>query len=105
MQQKIKGQRRDGTAWREMLSRLERSGLSVQEFCRREGLDAWSVYRWRARLGVGGGQQVQVISAPVPEKPSAGGFIDLGALGDSGGSRFEVRLDLGGGVLLTLVRG
>lgn len=105
MQQKIKGQRRDGSAWREILSRLERSGLSVLEFCRREGLDAWSVYRWRTRLGVGGGQQVQVISGPVPEKPSAGGFIDLGALGDSGGSRFEVRLDLGGGVLLTLVRG
>ena len=46
-----------------------------------------------------------MISAPVPEKPSAGGFIDLGALADSGGSRFEVRLDLGAGVLLTLVRG
>jgi hypothetical protein len=104
MQQKIKGQRRDRSAWREILSRLERSGLSVLEFCRRERLDAWSVYRWRTRLG-GGGQQVQVISAPVPEKPSAGGFIDLGALGDSGGARCEVRLDLGGGVLLTLVRG
>jgi hypothetical protein len=34
----------------------------------------------------------------------AGVFIDLGALG-SGRSRFEVRLDLGGGVLLQLVRG
>jgi hypothetical protein len=103
MQQKIKGQRGDRSAWRGILSRLEGSGLSVQEFCRREGLDAWSVYRWRTRLGVDGGQQV--ISAPALEKPSAGGFIDLGALGISGGSRFEVRLDLGAGVLLTLVRG
>jgi hypothetical protein len=100
---KIKGRRRDGSAWREILSRLEGSGLSVQEFCRREGLDAWSVYRWRTRLGTGGGQEV--ISAPACEKPSAGGFIDLGALADSGGSRLEVRLDLGAGVLLTLVRG
>ena len=30
-------------------------------------------------------------------------FIDLGAIGASGG-RFEVRLDLGGGALLQLVR-
>ena len=30
-------------------------------------------------------------------------FIDLGAIGASGGC-FEVRLDLGGGVLLQLVR-
>jgi len=34
---------------------------------------------------------------------SSGEFIDLGALG-SGRSRFEVRLELGGGVLLHLVR-
>ena len=34
---------------------------------------------------------------------SSGEFIDLGALG-SGRSRFEVRLDLGGGMLLHLVR-
>jgi hypothetical protein len=36
------------------------------------------------------------------ERPSEG-FIDLGAIGASRG-RFEVRLDLGGGVLLQLVR-
>jgi hypothetical protein len=30
--QKIKGRRRDENAWREILSRLEGSGLSVQEF-------------------------------------------------------------------------
>jgi hypothetical protein len=35
-------------------------------------------------------------------KPSSG-FVDLGALSTSTG-KFEVRLDLGGGVLLHLVR-
>jgi hypothetical protein len=34
----------------------------------------------------------------------ASGFVDLGALKD-GGSRLEMRLDLGGGVMLHVVRG
>jgi hypothetical protein len=31
-------------------------------------------------------------------------FIDLGELRESGGSRCEIRLDLGGGVVLQVVR-
>jgi hypothetical protein len=42
------------------------------------------------------------LSSPVAKRTT--GFVDLGTLSASG-SRFELRLDLGGGVLLHLVRG
>lgn len=85
--------------------------MTVLAFCDREGISTASFYRWRSILK--GSQQ-----APRSQKPSmvadrAAGFVDLGALSTSGSCpasgiaqrRFEVRLDLGGGVLLHLVRG
>jgi len=39
-----------------------------------------------------------------PNPASDSGFVDLGSLKDSG-SKLEMRLDLGGGVLLHVVRG
>jgi transposase-like protein len=37
-------------AWSEVVARHAESGLTVREFCRREGLSAWSLYEWRSRL-------------------------------------------------------
>ena len=37
--------------WRERISEQERSGLSVQGFCREQGLTEQSFYAWRKRLG------------------------------------------------------
>ena len=102
--EKIGRERRSESAWREIVARQDQSGLSVKAFCEREGIKAVSLYRWRSRL------QREDSSAPGhaprkarPEKPTRE-FIDVGALSSSR-SRFEVRLDLGGGVLLHLVRG
>jgi hypothetical protein len=90
----------DAAGWREILGRQEQSGLSAREFCQREGIAVGSLYRWRSRLG-------QSASLPEPSSRARTGtsreFIDVGALGSSG-SRFEVRLDLGGGLSLHLVR-
>ena len=104
--EKIGRERRSESAWREIAERQGQSGLSVKAFCEREGIKAASLYGWRSRLQRG----LQNNSAPARarrkvrlEKPT-GEFIDLGALSESR-SRFEVRLDLGGGVLLHLVRG
>jgi putative transposase len=105
--EKISRQRRSESAWREIVERHEQSGLTVPEFCDRDGIKAASLYGCRSRLREG--SQSPPVSRPVAKKakPSEGpssGFIDLGPLG-SNGSRFEVRLELGGGVLLHLVRG
>lgn len=45
--------RRSGLAeqrWRERLRRFDRSGLTVLEFCEREGVSTASFYAWRRRL-------------------------------------------------------
>ena len=98
-------QRRSGSAWRELVARQEQSGLTVTEFCEQEGLKAASLYGWRVRLRQQrtGTKSSPTISSKADVRKSAEEFIDLGAIGASR-SRFEVRLDLGGGVLLQLVR-
>jgi hypothetical protein len=85
-------------AWRAVLARFAESGLTVQAFCQREAINVTSFYRWRSMLS---GAQAE--SASHVAKTTTG-FVELGTLGASG-SRFELRLDLGGGVLLHLVRG
>lgn len=104
MDQKVR-QRRSESAWREIVARQEHSGLTVTEFCEREGLKAASLYGWRGRLRQGAvGKRVSPsISSRARVDKSSEEFIDLGAI-SSGRGRFEVRLDLGGGVLLQLVR-
>ena len=103
--ERIGRQRRNESAWREIVARQMASGLTVQSFCELEGINAASLYGWRSRLrdGAPGGVSRSSSGTNKSEKlPSE--FIDLGALA-SVGPRFEVRLDLGGGVQLHLVRG
>jgi putative transposase len=105
MMEKIGRERCSESAWREIVARQAQSGLTVLAFCEREGIKSASLYGWRSRL------RDNVQNRGVPRRASktqrsekpVGEFIDLGALG-LGRSRFEVRLDLGGGVLLHLVR-
>lgn len=92
----------DADGWREILVRQEQSGLSARAFCEREGINAGSLYRWRCRLGRTSASGQTSESRPV-RRNAPQGFIDVGALGCSS-SRFEVRLDLGGGLSLHLVR-
>lgn len=97
--------RRGVESRRELVTRQVSSGLSVQEFCRREGLNAWTFYGWRSRLLRARATVAEEPAAEsaIAEEP-ASGFIELGALGRSS-SRCEIRLDLGGGVVLHVVRG
>ena len=60
-----------------------------------------SFYRWRLRLG---GVDQSLVANAAGARNTAGGFIDLGALAP-GRSRMELRLDLGGGMQLHLLRG
>ena len=97
--------RRSEKVWREVLARQACSGLSVQAFCRRERLNVNTFYGWRAKLRAstaGCADTTTMSGSSASERP--GDFIDLGSLG-GGSSRYEIRLDLGGGVVLQVVRG
>ena len=102
--QKIKRRRWGAQAWRAMLARFADGGLSVRAFCERESVSTASFYRWRSQLG-------KVAKADAAERQLAvprvqAGFVDLGPLiaPPSAPARFELRLDLGGGLLLQLLR-
>jgi len=42
--------------WRDVIERQGRSGWSVVDFCRREGVSTASFYNWRRRLREAGGR-------------------------------------------------
>ena len=104
----IKRRRLGERAWREVLARHAGGGESVSAFCRREGLSPNSFRRWRERLAPGALGAAPRKAVPVSSAPAAHGFVDLGALGgatEPACSRLEMRLELGGGITLHLVRG
>jgi transposase-like protein len=101
---KTKRVKRSETTWRELFSRQAASGVPASEFCRREGINAGLFRRWRAALSSPKRAEKSKVSKPVTAAGAP--FIDLGALSSSpGGARFEVRLELGGGVTLSVARG
>ena len=102
----IKRRHLDEQTWREVLSRFEDSGMSVLAFCKREGVSPNSFRRWRSHLV----PTPSIQAAPqgdVQAAQSAGGFIELGSYGAAGApaGRLDLKLDLGGGLSLHLVRG
>lgn len=89
--------------WRKLIDRQAVSGRSVAAFCRDESIPAQTFYWWKARLGKGEPQ-----TAP---RAGAGktSFIDLGTVGAaetaSGmAAGIDIRLELPGGVTLTIAR-
>jgi hypothetical protein len=91
-----KGSRRNQHEWRTLLARFDDSGLGVAAFCRREAISAASLYRWRHLLGEG--EAVSRETAPA--------FVDLGTLNSAATPRpqIDLKLDLGDGLILHLVR-
>ena len=105
----VKRRRLDLSSWREVMRRFDAAGTSVQAFCAGEGLSTTSFYRWRERLDH---RDHEVAAAtrqsttPAVRAHSAAGFVELGSMlgAGGGGSALELKLDLGGGVLLQLTR-
>ena len=97
-------------AWGEVFRRFDGSGESVTGFCKREGLHTSSFRRWRQRLA---GMAATPITPQAREpreatrQAAAASFIEMGAMGTASAptGRLEVRLELGGGLVLQLVRG
>jgi len=99
----IKRIKRSEATWREIFARHVSSGMSLLEFCRAEGINPGVFRRWRSTLNGGGGMQGAKTQARAAAKPVTP-FIDIGAVG-AGASRMEMRLELGGGIVLTVARG
>jgi putative transposase len=98
----------DARAWREVFRRFEGSGDTVVEFCKREGLNKSSFHRWRQRLATATAQASTAQEPGGPTQPSAlASFIEMGSMAaaSTAAARLEFRLDLGGGLVLQLVRG
>ena len=95
-------------AWREVFRRFEGSGDSVVGFCKREGLNTSSFHRWRQRLAT---TPAAASSSQEPREAArqsaVASFIEVGSMGAANepAARLEVRLELGGGLVLQLVRG
>jgi len=92
--------------WREVVNRFAQGDESVSAFCQREGLSTNTFHRWRARLAAGeaprsGASPTKAADASTPR------FVELGALctPPAGAGRLELKLDLGAGVVLHVVRG
>lgn len=85
--------------WRERLTDQARSGLGVTAFCAKEGLSTKTFYGWRARLRDGEGRQGAAVRGERDPAP----FIDLGALSE-GSQAWDIRLELPGGVILSIGR-
>ena len=105
------------SSWRNRIARHAVSEQSVKAFCRSEAVSTASFYRWRARLG---SREVSATVSRSPRAaPGASPFIDLGSVtGPTAGmtaaggaaaadltlGNIAVRIDLGYGVVLTIVR-
>lgn len=81
------------------------SGLGVEAYCARESIKVSSFRRWRRQLiGAPAPRAVDRVKAPAASvRKAVPAFVDLGAF--SSVPRFELRLDLGQGLALTILRG
>lgn len=101
--------------WQDRLARHAVSGQTVAVFCKNESVTEGQYYRWRARIRGQTGLAVRARTAV----PASAPFIDLGAVKapnvNGAASRadqmsaakpdaIEVRLDLGHGLVLHIVR-
>lgn len=106
------GARRSEQQWKALVEGFAQSGLSVGEYCRSVAVSEASFYRWRGLLAGTACAQPAHASAKTTGK-SVAGFLDLGTLQSGAGGavatnaagRLELTLDLGGGLVLRLVRG
>ena len=96
-------QTRKEVEWRQRLARFAAKGQEVKPFCLAESVSEATFYRWRKQLAATNGAA------------SGAGFIDVGVMPpasavssmrqcESTGATLEVRLDLGNGLVLQIVR-
>ena len=102
-----KRRRLNERAWRDLFMRFDGAGLTVEAFCKAEGLSRSSFNRWRSRLSMQPGVAATAVVRQPGHQKITPSFVDLGLLGATSAAYpagLELRLDLGGGLSLTLVR-
>jgi len=96
-------QTRKGLEWRQRMARFAASGEQIKLFCQAELVSEAAFYRWRSKL------------AGTGETTPEADFIDVGVMAAAPeaqalpqpaavGAALEVRLDLGHGLVLHIVR-
>jgi len=60
---RTRGVRRNEQQWTEILRRFRESGLSVRQFCERDGVPLSSLQRWQRRLSGPAGKFVEIMSS------------------------------------------
>lgn len=103
-----KRRRLNSQSWQVLLDRFDGAAMTVEEFCVREGLARSSFTRWRSRLRPAALRAATPLAAAQPVADVAkASFVDLGLLGAAAAGEpaaLDLRIDLGGGVSLHLVR-
>ena len=105
---------RNESIWRERIARHAASGKTIADFCCEEGIGKSTLSYWRRRLCVVGttvGQKLPTVAAPFVEvgrvkaarwqQPSVHPADKVSDLLTGG---IELRLELGGGVVLHIAR-
>lgn len=95
--------RRTVDSWRVLVKGQPASGLTVSGYCAQARVCKASFYRWRRLLSVGAERPRERHGVPAAAE-NAPAFVDLGTLAPRG-ERLELRVDLGGGLVLQIVRG
>ena len=108
---KLESQSSKEAAWRSRLLRHAQSGKTIAAFCRDESVSTASFHIWRSKLAAASGHAAQLAQPPT--------FIDLGNIPSTtdvatmahsptsapvAAAGIDVRIDLGGGVVLTITR-
>ena len=102
MQEGLGAKARKYAQWQQRLARFDGGDMPVKEFCQAEAVSQASFHRWRKQLRDAGAVS-----------PQAARFIDVGVLPSPASaaaatqdaeSQFEVRLELGPGLVLHIVR-
>jgi transposase-like protein len=80
MAQRMRGEK--AAEWRERFDRFHRSGTSVAQFCRDEGISAPSFYNWRRKLGRKAAARAGSFrNGVVAAEPRRGSFVPVRVLG------------------------
>lgn len=110
--------RMDEQSWRAVIERFEGAAVTVQEFCLREGLTRSAFMRWRARLRSSSAPMPGPVVAKAAAAVAKPSFVDLGQLGGAAAAiaagagasaeaqhaALDLRIELGAGISLHLVR-